>query len=90
VKRAGGADAVTQCAPVRTLQPMKAMLAWRLDLSMEHLADPPRAPAAVFRAPPGYSGEPAEPAVSASFAPVATAGDWSLVAACAGGRRLTP
>ena len=90
VQRAGGADAVTRCAPVRTVQPMKAMVAWRLDLSMEHLADPPRAPAAVLRAPPGYAGEPAEPRVGDGFAPVATAGDWSLVAACAGGRRLIP
>ena len=90
VQRAGGADTVTQCAPVRTVQPMKAMVAWRLDLSMEHLADPPRAPAAVLRAPPGYAGEPAEPRVGDGFAPVATAGDWSLVAACAGGRRLIP
>jgi hypothetical protein len=90
VERAGGAQAIRACAPVRTVQPMKAMLAWRVDVSMEPVADPPRAPAAVFRAPPGYAGEPAEPAVPASFAAVATEGDWSLVATCAGDRRLTP
>jgi hypothetical protein len=90
VDRAGGAAAVRACAPARTVQPMKAMLAWRLDVRMEHLADPPRPPAAVFRAPPGYEGEPAAPPVPGRFTPVASEGDWTLVAACAGGRELTP
>jgi len=70
------------CARPRTNQPMKAMVAWRLDVSMEHLADAPRAPAAVFRAPPGYEGEPAEPRVPPSFEPVAREGDWELYTAC--------
>jgi hypothetical protein len=89
VADAGGAGAVNACAPARTVQPMKAMLAWRLDLSLEHLADRPRAPAAVFSAPPGYAGEPAEPAVPRGFAPVAMEGDWTLAAACTGARPLT-
>ena len=58
------APRVPRAPPARTNQPMKAMLAWRLDVAMEHLADPPRPPAAVFRAPPGYDGEPAEPPVA--------------------------
>ena len=82
VDRVGGAQAVDSCAPARTVQPMKAMLAWRLDVSMEHLADPPRVPAAVFRAPPGYEGEPAEPRVPPGFTPIAREGDWELVTAC--------
>ncbi len=89
VDRVGGAGAVNACAPARTVQPMKAMLAWRLDVPMDRLADPPRPPAAVFRAPPGYDGGPALPAAS-GFAPVARRGAWTLAAACAGGRRLTP
>jgi hypothetical protein len=68
---------------------MKAMLAWRLDLSMEHLADPPRSPAAVFSAPPGYADEPAEPRAPRGFAPVAKEGEWALAAACTGDRPLT-
>jgi hypothetical protein len=90
VERVGGPQAVNDCAPARTVQPMKAMLAWDLDVRMENLADPPRAPAAVFRAPPGYAGGPAEPRVPGGFTPVASAGEWSLVAACAGDRGLTP
>jgi hypothetical protein len=82
VDRVGGASAISACAPARTNQPMKAMVAWRLDVSMEHLADRPRAPAAVLRAPPGYEGEPAEPRVPAGFEPVAREGDWELVTAC--------
>lgn len=91
VDRVGGGAAVRACAPARTVQPMKAMLAWRLDVRMGHLADPPRPPAAVFRAPPGYGGEPPAPPVPEDgFAPVASEGDWTLVAACAGGRELRP
>jgi hypothetical protein len=90
VERAGGAGAITACAPARTVQPMKALLAWRLDVRMERLADAPRPPAAVFRAPPGYAGEPAEPLTPAGFEPVASAGEWSLVVACTRGSRLTP
>ena len=84
VARAGGAAAISACADPRTVQPMKAMLAWRLDEPLEHLADPPRAPAAVFRVPPGYGGEPPGPPLppGQSFAPVAGAGAWTLVAAC--------
>jgi hypothetical protein len=84
VERAG--DAADGCGPARTTQPMKALLAWRLDRSMEHLADPPEPPAAVFRAPPGYAGEPPEPPVPAGFEPVAEQGDWTLVTSCG----LTP
>jgi hypothetical protein len=90
VDGAGGAAAVSACAPARTVQPMKAMLAWRLDVPMERLADAPRPPATVFRAPPGYAGEPPEPLTPAGFEPVASVGEWSLVAACTGGNRLTP
>jgi hypothetical protein len=83
IDAAGGAGEINGCAPARTVQPMKAMLAWRLDLSMEHLADPPRAPASVFQVPPGYAGEPAEPPVPDFFAPpVAMAGDWTLFMVC--------
>jgi hypothetical protein len=90
VRRAGGARAVRACAPARTVQPMKAMLSWRLDEPMEHMADPPRSPAAVFRTSPGYEDEPAEPAIPPGFAPVASAGAWRLAAACFGGRPLRP
>lgn len=82
--RAGGPAAIHRCAPARTVQPMKSMLAWRLDARMAHLADRPRAPAAIFRAPPGYSGGPSGPAVptEGGFRPAARAGAWLLVVAC--------
>jgi hypothetical protein len=69
------------CPPVYTNQPMKAMLAWRLDLPLEHLADPPRPPGSVYRAPPGYDGGAARP-VAPGFARVAREGDWELAATC--------
>jgi hypothetical protein len=83
IDEAGGAEAVNDCAPARTVQPMKAMLAWKLDVSMEHLADPPRPPVAVFQAPPGYAGERPEPPVRDLVGPpVATQGDWTLYEVC--------
>jgi hypothetical protein len=81
VDRAGGPAAINRCGAVYTNQPMKAMLAWRLDVPMEHLADPPRPPGAAFRAPPGYDGGPALP-VAPGFAPRASEGAWELVATC--------
>jgi hypothetical protein len=82
VDEAGGAIAVRECAPARTNQPMKAMLAWRFDASMEHLADPPRPPTAVFSAPPGYAQEPPEPPIPQGFERVARQGDWTLATSC--------
>jgi hypothetical protein len=70
-----------QCGPAYTNQPMKAMLAWKLDVSMEHLADRPRPPGSVYRAPPGYDGGPALPAAP-GFARVAREGEWELAASC--------
>jgi hypothetical protein len=70
------------CAPARTNQPMKAMLAWYLDTSMEHLADPPQASATVYQAPPGYAGEPSEPQPPRGFEAAATNGDWRLYESC--------
>ena len=85
VDRAGGAQAIRACGSIRTNQPMKAMLAWRLDVPMATLADPPRRPGAVFSVPPGYAGEPATPTVEPGFQPVARVGEWLLVASCEGG-----
>ena len=81
VERAGGSDDVKRCGPPYTNQPMKAMLAWRLDVALEHLADPPRPPGTVFRAPPGYDGGPPLPAAP-GFAPRAREGAWELLVAC--------
>ncbi len=81
VDRAGGPETVKRCGPVYTNQPMKAMVAWRLDVPMEHLADPPRPPGAVLRAPPGYDGGPALPRAP-GFAPLAREGAWELLATC--------
>ncbi len=83
VRRGGGAPVIRRCGPVRANQPMKAMVGWRLDVPLAGLADPPRAPAAVFQAPPGYAGEPSTPRVPAGFTPAARAGEWALRVSCA-------
>ena len=60
---------------------MKAMVAWRIDVPLEHLADPPRAPVNRPRRAAGLRGEPPEP--DAAGQPVrARAGDWTLYGDC--------
>jgi hypothetical protein len=75
------AAAAGVCPPVRTNQPMKAMVAWRLDVPMEHLADPPRAAGTVLAAPPGYDGGTPLPAAP-GLTEIARAGDWTLRSSC--------
>jgi len=82
VDRAGGPADVKRCGRAYTNQPMKAMLAWRLDVAMEHLADPPRPPGTVFRAPPGYDDGLPLPAAP-GFDSRAREGEWELLAMCA-------
>jgi hypothetical protein len=72
----------TVCAPPRTNQPMKAMLAWYLDVRMEHLAEPPEARATVYQAPPGYAGEPPEPQPPPGAETVAGNGEWTVYERC--------
>ena len=81
VAAAGGAAAVRRCPPVRTNQPMKAMVAWYVDVPMEHLAEPPSGRGTVLSAPPGYDGGPSRPPV-ADHAVRVTAGAWTLAANC--------
>jgi hypothetical protein len=81
VERAGGPAAIRGCPPVRTNQPMKAMVAWRLHVAMEHLADPPGASGSVLQAPAGYDGGPALPPAP-GFPRRERAGEWTLAARC--------
>ena len=89
LERAGGAAAVRACAPARTNHDMSSMVAWRLDIPPSHLADRPRTPVVVLTAPAGYTGGPSSPAPPDGADRVATAGAWSLFAACADGRAPT-
>ena len=60
---------------------MKAMVAWRLDVRMARLADPPGRPRRARARPPGYAGEPPAPA-AAGLPELARDGDWTLYGAC--------
>jgi hypothetical protein len=71
------------CPPLRTNQPMKAMVAWRFDEPMEHLADTPPQRGIVLAAPPGYAGGP--PLPRTALPAVRRAGDWTLHAGCTAG-----
>jgi len=58
------------------------MAGWRVDVPLAHLADAPRAPAAILQASPGYDGEPPEPAIPNGFTTAARAGGWIYATAC--------
>ncbi len=73
--------AAVACPPLRTNQPMKAMVAWRFDEPMEHLADAPRPPVTVLAAPPGYDGGPALPPTR-GLRELERAGEWTLATSC--------
>jgi hypothetical protein len=76
-------EAPGSCPPLRTNQPMKAMVAWRFDAPMEHLADPPPPRGIVLAAPPGYDGGPPLPRTGLPLQ--ARAGAWNLHARCGPG-----
>jgi hypothetical protein len=77
-----GADRLARgCLPVRTNQPMKAMVGWTVDVSMEHLADPVPQRATVLAAPPGYDGGPVLPPVP-SGRPSEREGEWTVTNSC--------
>ena len=59
---------------------MKAMVGWRFDEPMEHLADPPPRRADVLAAPPGYAGGP--PLPQTALPAQERAGDWTLHTSC--------
>lgn len=97
VARAGGAQALRACGAPRTSLSMRAAVAWRLDVPMARLDEPPRPPGVVFRARP-LTGGHVQPVLDAAarraFRPQAAAGRWELWTACpgaqtAGGRKRT-
>jgi hypothetical protein len=93
VERNGGAAQLRACAPIHTVQGMRAMVAWRLDVRMAPVSEGADPPVALFQAPsiyrpydadPAYEGVPPEPEPVAPPGLAATdrVGDWTLRAAC--------
>jgi hypothetical protein len=81
VDRTGADRLASACPPVRTNQPMKAMVGWTLDLPMDHLADPVPQQATVLASPLGYDGGPILPAAP-SGRPAGREGDWTVTISC--------
>ncbi len=93
VERNGGARSLRACAPVHTVQGMRAMVAWRLDVRMAPVSEGGDPPVVLFQAPsiyrpyendPAYEGVPPEPEpVAAPGLEIADReGDWTLRTAC--------
>ena len=81
VDRIGADRLASGCPPVRTNQPMKAMVGWTVDVPMEHLADPVPQQATVLASPPGYHGGPVLPA-DPSGPPTEREGEWTVTISC--------
>jgi hypothetical protein len=81
VDRIGADRLASGCPPVRTNQPMKAMVGWTVDVPMEHLADPVPQRATVFASPPGYDRGPVLPPVP-SGRPSEREGEWTVTISC--------
>ena len=93
VERNGGARALRSCAPVHTVQGMRAMVAWRLDVPMAGVTEAGRPPVVLFQAPsiyqpydadPAYAGVPPElePVAPPGLAVRDREGDWALRVVC--------
>jgi hypothetical protein len=85
IERAGGADRLRACAPVRTVASMRAPVAWQLDVPMSDIGGSPRSAAVLFRVRP--SGDDAlqpnlPPADRARFRRAAREPRWELWTAC--------
>jgi len=92
VERNGGPAALRACAPIHTLQGMRAMVAWTLDVRMAPVSEGVEPPVVLFQAPsiyrpfesdPAWDGSQAEPQPLAPDLPVADReGDWVLRETC--------
>jgi hypothetical protein len=85
VDRAGGADRVKQCGPITTEPYRVPALTWLLDAEIEDLGLKPGPTGIEFRAKPTATARPA-PRRAASYATVARAGHWEVLARCTNGR----
>jgi hypothetical protein len=86
VADAGGPDAIVGCAPVRTAPDVRPLVAWELDISMNGIDRPPKAPVALVRWGP-HSGGPVEPAMPpGDFTLLGRAPYWEAQGACRVGR----
>jgi hypothetical protein len=81
VAQAGGAEAVRACAPVRTSDAMRSLVAWRLDLPMYDL-DAPQGPEGTLLRARAARGGPLEPAPLRAYARAGAAPGWERWATC--------
>jgi hypothetical protein len=93
VERNGGAERLRACAPIHTVQGMRAMVAWRLDVRMAPVSEGADPPVVLFQAPsiyrpyendPAYEGVPPvpEPVAPPGLEVTDRVGDWTLREAC--------
>jgi hypothetical protein len=81
IDRAGGRDALVDCAKVRSSIRSRSLIAWRLDLPMRDMDLRPEPPAVVIRAKWFY-GQGLEPAHQPGYRTLARSGYWAVEAAC--------
>ena len=81
IARAGGRDALVDCAKVRTSVRARSLVAWRLDLPLRDLDQRPEPPALVIRAKWFY-GQGLEPGHEPGYRTLARSAYWAVDADC--------
>ena len=87
VRDAGGPDRVLACGTAVTGPFEVPALAWQLRIPQEEVDVDPRLPGVVFSTRPELYGTSAGEPARVPFHPIARAGEWRVLAACASGRR---
>ncbi len=87
VRDAGGPERVLDCGTPVTGPFQVPALAWQLRIPQEDVDLDPRLPGVVFSSRPGLYGDTADQPARVPFHPIARAGEWRVLAACASGRR---
>jgi hypothetical protein len=81
---AGGSEALLRCSRIRTEADVRPLVAWRLDLPMLDLDEPPRRPAVVIRYRSHYTGawQPLSDPPAEGYRRLAATSGWQIWAAC--------
>ncbi len=86
VERAGGPARLRACGSPAAGRYRFPAVAWRVGVPISALGLEPRRPGVVFRSRL-TRGSPPEPVVDGAFTPLASAGAWDVLGACASGAR---
>jgi hypothetical protein len=89
IAAAGGLEALQRCSRIRSSNPSRSFVAWRLDLPMRSLDATPVRPAVLIRAKWFYGG-PLDPPRPPGYRTLVTTERWQVLAACGRAPQVEP